>query len=100
MTTAATTTTIRKVEIFCRGCNAEIRFDKNHRTTTGKWIPLNMDLSHHDCPAKQKRHQYQPQQPVTIKTAAGLSKEIAAIKAQLLALVGRLDRLEQELQKK
>lgn len=31
----------QKVEIFCRGCNAEIRFDKNHRTATGKWIPLN-----------------------------------------------------------
>jgi hypothetical protein len=26
----------QKVEIFCRGCNAEIRFDKNHRTATGK----------------------------------------------------------------
>jgi hypothetical protein len=45
----------QKVEIFCRGCNAEIRFDKNHRTATSKCIPLNMDLSHHDCPSKKQK---------------------------------------------
>ncbi len=152
------TTIIRKVEIYCRTCNQEIRFDKNQRTATCKWIPLNMDLSYHDCPAKQKRQQQPPQQQkqkarkfqpcrnkcgthiifdVAHKSVSGkfvplqkdstgqlvphdcpakkqqqppiqrllsnnnnnLSKEIAAIKAQLLILVSRLDRLEQELQK-
>jgi hypothetical protein len=42
--------------------------------------------------------QQQQQQSSNNDNDLGL-KEIAAIKAQLLVLVGRLDRLEQELQK-
>ncbi len=112
MTTTSTTTIIRPIEIFCRSCNQQIRFDKNHRTAKGKWIPLEERtdsvgqkvLQPHQCPAKQKQQQKQPplQQPVattTTTTTTDISKEIAAIKAQLLVLVSRLDRLEQELQK-
>jgi hypothetical protein len=48
----------QRIEIYCRSCNQEIRFHKDHKTSGGKWIPLNMDVSHHDCPAK-KQHQHQ-----------------------------------------
>jgi len=59
-----------------------------------------MDLRHHDCPAKkqQRQQQRQQQQPTTIMTT-DLSKKIAAIKAQLLVLASRLDRIEAELKK-
>jgi hypothetical protein len=107
--TTTTTTIIRPIEIFCRSCNQQIRFDKNHRTAKGKWIPLEertdsvgqKSLQPHQCPAKQKQQQQQLPQPDRSQSsvATDISKEIAAIKAQLLVLVGRLDRLEQELQK-
>ena len=66
-------------------------------------------LQAHQCPARNKQQlqkQTQPersaatqvpekQQPVV---SDDLSKEVAAIKAQLLVLASRLDRIEHELQ--
>jgi hypothetical protein len=53
----------------------------------------------HVCTKKQQSQQQQPVLSRTTSSSTDISKEIAAIKAQLLVLVGRLDRLEQELQK-
>lgn len=34
----------------CNRCRAEIKFDDNVRTLSGKAIPLNLDNSKHNCP--------------------------------------------------
>jgi hypothetical protein len=65
-----------------------------------KWIRYNLDGTLHVDQRKQQ--QKQPQTTTDNRSAAAaeqMSKEIAAIRAQLLVLVGRLDRLEQESQK-
>jgi hypothetical protein len=41
---------------------------------------------------------FEEQQPTSPSPTNDLSKEIASVKAQLLVLVSRLDRLEQEFQ--
>jgi hypothetical protein len=44
----------------------------------------------------QRGQERQQQHPATI-AATDMSKEIAAIKTQLLVIIGKLDRLEQEI---
>jgi hypothetical protein len=94
----------------CRkGCGTQVTFDNRFKNPDGtKFVPLVQDalgqLSPHDCSkiitttikkqSQPQQHQ-QKQQPVS----NDLFKEVAAIKAQLLVLVSRLDRIEQELQK-
>ena len=44
----------------CITCNEAIRFDRKQRSENGKFIPLNLDGSRHDCPkspyhAKKKK---------------------------------------------
>jgi hypothetical protein len=35
---------------FCNYCGKEITFDNNKKTPGGKSIPLNPDMTDHDCP--------------------------------------------------
>src|SRR5688500_9856103 len=55
-----------KAPVYCRTCNAEIRFHKDHRGSNGGWVPLNPDLSVHDCP--KKPHQKASPTPTTTTT--------------------------------
>jgi hypothetical protein len=92
-----------------RNCGTQVTFDNAHKSQSGKYIPLEKDsigqLQPHQCPNRGEQQQHQEVGSTTTTTTTGdrtaieLSKEIAAVKAQLLVLVGRLDRLEQELQK-
>jgi hypothetical protein len=93
----------------CRnGCGQLITFDKAFRGKNNGWIPLDeitdslgqKKLQAHQCPAKNKQQPEQSatkeqpkQQPVV---SNDLFKEIAAIKVQLLDIVSRLDRVEQQ----
>jgi hypothetical protein len=103
----------RKFQSCRNKCGHDIFFENSKlgRTDKGKWVPLQLDslgqVVKHDCPNNNKKQQSPPQQPlpaqqqqppVSSETTSNidLSKEIAAVKAQLLVLVGRLDRLEQE----
>jgi molecular chaperone GrpE (heat shock protein) len=74
-----------------------------------KWDKFEMDgvtgVTPHVCRKPEQERQQQQQQPLTQQQPStnsnnnsNLSKEIAAIKAQLLGLVSRLDNIEQELQ--
>jgi hypothetical protein len=103
----------------CRkGCGTQITFDNAHKSQSGKFIPLEKDsigqqLQAHQCQnnkeavrQEQQQQQVQQQQQQQLPTTAmtekkplEIMKEIQAIKAHLLGLVSRLDRLEQELQK-
>ena len=102
----ATTTAeaiVRKVEIYCRTCNHEIRFDKNHRTPSGKWIPLNMDMSHHNCPAKKREQQQQTHHPHHHQESSSIAeKEISQLRAEMRVffehLNSRLDYIQKLLQ--
>ena len=73
----------------CLGCKQQIKIAKIDNVLAGqkkKWDKFELDgITPHIC----KKQQSQEQQ-------TDVSKEIAAIKAQLLVLVGRLDRLEQQ----
>jgi hypothetical protein len=69
-----------------------------------KWDKFEMDgvtgVTPHVCHKQQQQQQpLTQQQPSTnSNNNSNLSEEIAAIKAQLLGLVSRLDNIEQELQ--
>ena len=61
------------------------------------WLRFNLDgTTAHVC--EKKEQQQKPQQPSTTNNDL-VKEEVAAIKAQLLVRVSRLDRLETELQK-
>jgi len=54
-------------------------------------------MSEHHCnPTKKQQQPPIQRQPYNSSNNNNLSKEIAAIRAQLLILVSRLDRMEQE----
>lgn len=81
-------------------CGQQIKIAKIDNITPGqkkKWDKFELDgKTPHVC-NKPPHQQQQPtiqRQPSNINN---LSKEIAAIKAQLLGLVSRLDRIEAEL---
>ena len=86
-------------------CQADIKLQR--KEDNSGWLRFEVDgHTIHRCKSKK-----QPQQPTNspltqIKDAGGggvvvvgMFKEVAAIKAQLLVLVARLDRIEQELGK-
>jgi uncharacterized protein (UPF0335 family) len=85
----------------CKTCGQQIRLSKIDNVAPDakkKWNKFELDgVTVHVCTKKQQSQQ----PPVLSRTTSStdISKEIAAIKAQLLVLVSRLDRLEQELQK-
>ena len=90
----------------CKTCGQQIRLSRIEGAgpdSKKKWNKFEMDgVTVHVCKKKQQEQEQQPP-PVLTKTTSSStidpSKEIAAIKAQLLVLVSRLDRLEKELQK-
>ncbi|MDQ3966798.1 MAG: hypothetical protein M3275_00200 [Thermoproteota archaeon] len=96
----------------CRGgCQTQVFFDNNHKSQSGKFIPLQLDslgqTQRHDCPNRKPYRKQnnvienpsgRSQKPAT-NSNNDLQKEITAIKAHLLGLVSRLDRIEQELGK-
>jgi hypothetical protein len=67
-----------------------------------KWDKFEMDgvtgVTPHICRKPEQERQQQQQPSTNSNNNSNLSKEIAAIKAQLLGLVSRLDNIEQELQ--
>ncbi|MDQ3968440.1 MAG: hypothetical protein M3275_08610 [Thermoproteota archaeon] len=86
----------------CLTCKQEIKLARKEDNTG--WDKFNLDGSTHVHAPKNKNtsSQQQQQQPPVQRqprdSNSNLSKEIAAIKAQLLVLVSRLDRIEVELQ--
>jgi hypothetical protein len=96
----------------CRNnCGIETFFDaKLGRTDRGGWIPMQLDsigqVVKYECPNKPKKikkqkHREQQRPPqLSSSTTTDLSKEVAAIKSHLLALVSRLDRIEQQMMMK
>jgi hypothetical protein len=80
----------------CLTCHKQIRIAKIDNVPPGqkkKWEKYELDgVTLHVC-HKQQQPEQQKQQQLDV------SKEVAAIKAQLLLLVSRLDRIEQEQQK-
>jgi hypothetical protein len=100
----------------CYGCKQQIRISKIDNVQPGQkkqWLQFEMDgITVHVC---KKKEQEQPSSSTTtiigVKDApiekigskllvpnSDITKEIAAIKAQLLVFVSRLDRIEKELQ--
>jgi hypothetical protein len=86
----------------CLTCKKQIRIAKIDNVPAGqkkKWEKYELDgvtlhVCHKPQPPEQSATKEQPkQQPVV---SNDLSKEIAAIKAQLLLLISRLDRIEQQ----
>jgi hypothetical protein len=94
----------RKFQACRNQCGVDIFFENSQlgRTPQGRWIPLQLDSlgqpAKHDCPNKKKKQQQDQQRPVQQQND-DLSKEVAAIKAQLQVLVMKLDSLEKELKK-
>jgi hypothetical protein len=90
----------------CMTCGQQIKISKIDNVSPDakkKWNKFELDgVTPHVC-SKQKKDEQQQEQPLVQQQQLSsninnkLSKEIAAIKAQLLDLVSRLDRLEQEL---
>jgi hypothetical protein len=80
----------------CMTCGQQIKIakiDNPGPDAKKKWEKYDMDgKTPHVCRRKNQQRQQQ-------SSNNDVSKEIAAIRAQLLVLIGRLDRLEQELQK-
>jgi hypothetical protein len=105
--------TPQKKQVFCRTCQAPIKFSKYHRTENQGWIPLNMDGTTHECPMKewnkkQKQHQQQPQQqqqPVANQLTMGnknmiieaqiavLADNVAQLSAKIDSMTAKLDAL-------
>jgi hypothetical protein len=92
----------------CLTCKQQIKIAKIDNVPPGqkkKWDKFEMDgITPHICRKHEQQQQQQtPQQQPTGTPVGGgttdVSKEIAAIKAQLLVLVNRLNRIEAELQK-
>ena len=87
---------ILKKPYDCMSCGQQIRIakiDNPGPDAKKKWDKFEMDgVTPHVCCSNNKPEQRQQQQHFDI------SKEIAAIKAQLLVLVSRLDHIETELQ--
>ena len=88
----------------CFGCKQEIKLQR--KDDDSGWIRFEADgHTIHNCERKNKKAQEQELQQQQQPSPGGpsnsteISKEVVAIKAQLLVLVGRLDRLEQELGK-
>jgi hypothetical protein len=86
----------------CLTCKQQIRISKIDNVPQGqkkKWYKYEMDgVTPHIC-RKPDQQQEQPlvQHQASNSNYHNLSKEIAATKAHLLLLVGRLDRIEQEI---
>jgi hypothetical protein len=86
----------------CMTCGQQIKIAKIDNIAPGqkkKWDKYELDgITPHVC-HKPNQQQEQPlvQQQLSSNINNKLSKEIAAIKSQLLEHVSRLDRLEQEL---
>ena len=92
----------------CLTCKAPIKLERDR--VNNKWIRYNIDGTLH---IDQKKKQQPPRQQQLADTTVGysrgeraaeleingedkLTKEIAAIKTQLLELVSRLDRIERQ----
>jgi hypothetical protein len=81
----------------CLTCKAPIKLERKHDNSG--WNQYNLHGTPH-IEQKKKRHFTQQEPPPAYQQQhqiTDLSKEIAAIKAQLLVLVSRLDRVEQEM---
>jgi hypothetical protein len=81
----------------CMTCGQQIRISKIDNAGSDskkKWNKFELDGK---TPHVYRKGKQQQQEEIGSKDTP--KKEIAAIKAQLLVVVGRLDRLEQELQK-
>lgn len=91
-------------EYECLTCKQPIRISKIDNVPAGqkkKWDKFEMDgVTPHVCRKAEQQHSPPPPTKVgaTTRTTDELSKEVAAIRAQLLVLVSRLDRIEAELQ--
>jgi hypothetical protein len=88
----------------CLTCHKPIRITKIDNVLTGqkkKWEKYELDgVRLHVCrhPKQQQSEQSAATEPEKQPVASSdLSKEVAAIKAQLLVLVSRLDQIEQEM---
>jgi hypothetical protein len=95
----------QKTPILCRGCGAQIRFSKYHRTENQGWIPLNTDGSYHECPMKQRNQpqeqqeqqpQSQPQPPVASQLTMGnmdmlITSQIATLAENVSELTAKVD---------
>jgi hypothetical protein len=86
----------------CLGCKQQIKIAKIDNVPAGqkkKWDKFELDcVTPHVCRKPEQQEQSQVQRRPS-NSNNNLSKEIAAVKAQLLVLVSRLDCIEQELQK-
>jgi hypothetical protein len=91
----------------CLTCKAPIKLERDR--VNNKWIRYNLDGTLHIDQKKKQQPQQQQLADTTVGYSRGeraaeleisredkLTKEIAAIKTQLLELVSRLDRIEQQ----
>lgn len=99
---------------FCpckQSCGMMITSDSRFKNPDGtKFVPLEehtnsvgeKTLQAHQCPKRQQQQQsrLQPQPQQQQQQHYDLSKEVTAIKAQLLVLISRLDHIEKELKTK
>jgi peptidoglycan hydrolase CwlO-like protein len=82
---------------LCRGCNTEITFRPDHKTEGGKWIPLNLDLTNHDCPARKKNNRYKPSQQQQLTE---LTKQVSGLNETVKALISQIQSLRSEVKSK
>jgi hypothetical protein len=83
----------------CLTCQKQIKISKIDNagpdSKKKKWDKFELDgVTPHVCSTTNNKPEQQQQQP----SNNSLKKEVAAIKAQLLVLVSRLDHIERELQ--
>ena len=85
----------------CKTCNKPIRIAKIDNVPPGqkkKWEKYELDgITLHLCRKKQQPEQLAATEEKQLVVSNDLFKEVPAIKAELLELVSRLDRIEQEM---
>ena len=75
------------------------KIDNTGPNARKKWERFELDgVTLHQCKIIEQQ-KAQQQQPNTVTQESELTKEVTAIKAQLLVLVNRLSSIEKELQK-
>src|SRR5919108_5984992 len=83
----------------CLTCKQQIRISKIDNASAPnskkKWDKFELDgVTPHVCSKLTKQPEQQEQKEQQLDVSNDLSKEVAAIKAQLLVLASRLDRIE------
>lgn len=105
----------QKTPIHCRGCDQEIKFHKDHRGPQGGWIPMNPDMTVHNCANKAKGQAQQlamdpqntaftPSTNDANNAVDGIVQQIAQIRAELRVnfeqISRRLDVIQAEVSKR